>query len=204
MQNSTLSKNLSLPIDPSSLKRWTTEEYHQMSELGLLQPEERTELIAGQILLKVAKGRAHVIVLQLLAAKLQAGLGENAHIRTQNPITLDNFSEPEPDLVIVQGGILDYADHHPRPNEILLVVEVADSILPRDCEVKDKIYAQNNINEYWVLDLPKRQLHIYQTPTPSGYASHLILAAPNQIACSALPGFRFELLDVLPPEVLSI
>jgi Uma2 family endonuclease len=185
--------------EPSSLKRWTTQDYHRMSELGVLLPDEKTELIAGQIILKVAKGIAHVIALRLLVRRLQAQLNVPAHIRTQDPITLDDYSEPEPDLVIVRGEILDYADHHPRPEEILLVVEVADSTLQRDCEIKDKLYAQSNIEEYWVLDLPNRRLHMFRNPTATGYTSHLILMAPNQASCLALPNLSLAISDVLPP-----
>jgi Uma2 family endonuclease len=190
---------LNFHLESASFKSWTTQEYHQMSELGLLTPDERTELIAGQILLMIAKGKPHVIALQLLTVRLQEQLIAAAHIRTQDPITLGDYSEPEPDLVIVQGGILDYADHHPQPEEILLVVEVADSTLQRDCEVKDKVYAQSSIAEYWVLDLPNRRLHIFREPTLTGYASHLILSAPNQVSCLAFPEVHLSLSEVLPP-----
>jgi Uma2 family endonuclease len=170
-----------------------------MSELGFLNPDEKTELIAGQIILMVAKGQAHVIALQLLAVKLQEQLSGNVHIRTQDPIVLDDYSEPEPDLVIVRGEILDYADHHPRPDEILLVVEVADSTLQRDCEIKDKAYAQSTIGEYWVLDLPQQRLHIFRDPTPSGYANHLIVTPPQKVTCQALPELSLAISDMLPP-----
>jgi Uma2 family endonuclease len=188
-----------LPLEPGSFKRWTAQDYHRMSELGLLHPDEKTELIAGQIILMAAKGIAHVTALQLLSVRLQEQLNGSALIRTQDPITLDDFSEPEPDLVIVRGEILDYADHHPHPEEILLVVEVADSTLQRDCEIKDKLYAQSNIEEYWVLDLPNRRLHIFRNPTATGYASHLILTAPNQATCLALPNLCLNIADVLLP-----
>ena len=77
-------------------------------------------------------------------------------LSTQDPIQLDDFSEPEPDLAIIRGTILDYVDHHPRPDQVYLVVEVADSTLKKDCEVKDKVYAQAGIADYWVLDVKNR------------------------------------------------
>ncbi len=113
-----------------------------MCDLGILDPTERTELIAGHIILMTAKGTPHVITLQLLATNIQEQLGRSALIRTQDPIRLDNFSEPEPDLAIVKGSILDYAERHPEPENIYLVIEVADSTLKQDCEVKDKLYAR--------------------------------------------------------------
>jgi Uma2 family endonuclease len=170
-----------------------------MSELGILDDNERTELITGQIILTTAKGTPHVTSLQLLANALRDQIGDTALIRTQDPIQLDDFSEPEPDLVIAQGTVLDYADHHPRPNQIYLVVEVADSTLKQDCDIKDKLYAQAGIADYWVLDLKNRQLHVFRTPTPTGYTSHLILTEPNQISPLAFPHLSLSLSSILPP-----
>ncbi len=173
-----------------------------MSELGILKPDERTELIAGQILYMAAKGTPHVLALRLLSTALDTLLANQPFfVSTQDPIQLDDFSEPEPDLAIVGGTALEYADHHPRPSDIALIVEVADSTLRPDCEVKDKLYAQAGIVDYWVLDLKNRQLHIFRNPTPTGYTSHLILTEPNQITPLAFPNLTLTLTDLLPPAV---
>jgi Uma2 family endonuclease len=89
-----------LALEPSRLKRLTVQDYHRMSELGILDPGERTELIAGQIVLMVAKGTPHVTSLHLLANDLRDQLGNTALVRTQDPIQLDNYSEPEPDIIL--------------------------------------------------------------------------------------------------------
>ncbi|NER22447.1 MAG: Uma2 family endonuclease [Symploca sp. SIO1C2] len=192
--------NLPFTLEPSLLKRWTVQEYHRISELGILDANERTELIAGQITLMAAKGTPHVTALRLLAAALDALLAEQpAFVSTQDPIQLDNFSEPEPDLAIVQGTVLDYTEDHPRPEQVYLVVEVADSTLKQDCEIKDKLYAQAGITEYWVLDLKNRQLHIFRNPTPTGYTNHLILSEPNQASPLAFPSCTLTLTSILPP-----
>jgi Uma2 family endonuclease len=96
-------------------------------------------------------------------------------------IHLDDWSEPEPDLAIKRGTVLDYGDRHPGPGDIELVVEVADSTFKQDCEIKDKLYAQAGIAEYWVLDLKNRQLQVFRNPTPTGYTSHLTLTEPHKI-----------------------
>jgi len=172
-----------------------------MSELGILNPNERTELIAGQITLMAAKGTPHVTALRLLGNALNALLAEHPiFVSTQDPIQLDDFSEPEPDLAIIKGTVLDYGEHHPRPEQVYLVVEVADSTLKQDCEIKDKLYAQAGITEYWVLDLRNRQLHIFQKPTSTGYTRHLILSEPNQIAPLAFPNLTLSLTSILPPD----
>jgi Uma2 family endonuclease len=191
--------NLTLILEPIYLKRWTVQDYHRMSELGILNPDERTELIAGQITLMASKGTPHVTSLHLLANTLRDQLGSIALVRTQDPIQLDDFSEPEPDLSVVRGTVLDYADHHPRPSEVYLIVEVADSTLKQDCEVKDKLYAQAGIADYWVVDLKNRQLHIFRNPTPTGYTSHLILTEPNQTSPLVFPTLTLTLTSILPP-----
>lgn len=183
-----------------ALKQWTVEDYHRMAELGLLDPRERTELLAGQITLMAAKGTPHVTTLRLLAAQLDSILAnEPVFISTQDPIQLDDRSEPEPDLALIQGTVLDYADQHPRPKQVALVVEVADSTLSHDCEIKDKLYAQAGIADYWVVDLPHRQLHIFRDPTLAGYTRHLILTEPNAVAPLAFPDCCLELTAILPP-----
>jgi Uma2 family endonuclease len=182
-----------------NLKHWTVQDYYRMSDLGILDPSERTELIAGQIVLMIAKGTPHVITLQLLANHLQEQLGSAALIRTQDPIRLDNFSEPEPDLAIVKGTILDYAEHHPVPEDIYLVIEVADSTLKQDCEVKDKLYARSNIPEYWVVDIKNRQVRIFRDPTPTGYGSQLILTETHSISPLAFPEIALSIDSILPP-----
>jgi Uma2 family endonuclease len=188
-----------LRLEANTLKYWTVPEYHRMSELGILNSNERTELIAGQITLMAAKGTPHVTALYLLANALREQLGNAALIRTQDPIQLDNFSEPEPDLIIAVGTVLDYATQHPRPHQVYLVVEVADSPLKQDCEIKDKLYASAGISDYWVLDLKNRQLHIFRNPTPTGYTSHLILTEPNQVCPLAFPHLSLTLTSIFPP-----
>ncbi|HIK29829.1 MAG TPA: Uma2 family endonuclease [Oscillatoriales cyanobacterium M4454_W2019_049] len=188
-----------LTLEPASLKRWTVRDYHKMSETGLLDPHERTELIAGQITLMAAKGTLHVTSLYLLVNTLRDKLGNSVLIRTQDPIQLDDLSEPEPDLAIVRGTVLDYATEHPRPSDVYLIVEVADRTLKYDCETKDKLYALAGILDYWVLDVKNRQLHIFRDPTPTGYTSHLILAEPNRAAPLAFPDCEIILTSILPP-----
>ena len=187
-----------ITLEPQNLKRWTVQDYHRISELGFL-IDDRTELIDGQITIMAAKGTPHVTSLHLLANALRDRLGDLALVRTQDPIHLDDFSELEPDLAIVQGTILDYVEQHPRPEQIYLVVEVADSTLKQDCQIKDKLYAKAGIADYWVLAPQKRHLHIFRKPTPTGYTEHLILSEPSQASPLAFPDFAIALTSILPP-----
>jgi Uma2 family endonuclease len=185
---------------PTNLKYWTVQDYHRMSDLGILDPNQRTELIAGQIVLMTAKGTPHVLTLRLLATALENALGDRSavFVSTQDPIRLDNFSEPEPDLAIVKGSILDYYQAHPGAEDIYLVIEVADSTLKQDCEVKDKLYARSNIAEYWVIDIKNRQVRIFRDPTPTGYGSQLILTETHSVSPLAFPEIVLSIDSILP------
>ena len=185
---------------PTNLKYWTVQEYYQMSDLGILDPSQRTELIAGQIILTTAKGTPHVLTFRLLATALKNALADPAiFVSTQDPIRLDNFSEPEPDLALIKGTILDYTQAHPGAEDIYLVIEVADSTLKQDCEVKDKLYARSSIAEYWVIDIKNRQVQIFRDPTPTGYSSQLILTETHSVSPLAFPEMILSIASILPP-----
>jgi Uma2 family endonuclease len=182
------------------LKSWTIQDYHRMSEMGLLDPTERTELIAGQITLMVAKGNPHILTVRLLTRTMETSLSDRPIlVSIQEPIQLNDISEPEPDLAIVRGDMFDYAQHHPQPAEIHLIIEVADSTLKYDCQVKDKHYAKANIPDYWVVDLKNRQVHVFRNPTPTGYASQLILAESQTVSPLDFPDVIIPIGSILPP-----
>ncbi len=183
-------------------KRWTVPDYHRLAELGLLAPDERTELLAGYITLMAPKGTLHVTALHLLAQQLRECLPA-ATIRTQDPIQLDDRSEPEPDLAIARGNVLDYLECHPRPADLLLVVEVADTTLPQDCGLKAQLYAQAGLADYWVLDVQNRQLRVFRDPSASGYEQQLILAESQRIAPLAFADLELAIAALLPPNLPS-
>jgi Uma2 family endonuclease len=197
----TFSNTLSIPtftLESTSLKRWTVQDYHRMSKSGILDSNERTELIAGHITLMAAKGTAHVISLHLLANALRDLLGKTALVRTQDSVRLDNFSEPELDLAVVRGTEAGYADRHPRLEYLCLVVEITDSTLKQDCEVEDKLCAHAKIADYWVVDLKNCQLHVFHAPTPTGYTNPLILTEPHQVSPLAFSTLTITLASILP------
>lgn len=186
-------------LDAPRPKTWTVPEYHRLSELGFLGSHDRTELCAGQIMLKASKSPLHVTVLQLLAQTLREFLQtQPVLILTQDPIQLDDRSEPEPDLVVARGTALDYRSQHPQPADLHLVVEVADSTLTYDCGPKARLYAQAGIADYWVVDVQNQQLHIFRDPTPAGYSHHLILTQPQSAALLAFSACSINLHEIFP------
>ncbi|NJL88137.1 MAG: Uma2 family endonuclease [Leptolyngbyaceae cyanobacterium SM1_1_3] len=182
-------------------RRFTVSEYYRMSELGILQPTERTELIAGEIISMAAKGTAHTSAVLLTQDLFKEGLGRRVFVRSQDPIHLSETSEPEPDIVVAVRDPLAYSTHHPTPAEILLVIEVADSSLSYDLKTKAPLYAQASITDYWVLDVIARQLYVFRHPAAGQYQSQTILAAALEIAPLAFADFAIQVAQMLPPQM---
>ena len=183
---------------PFTVRLWTIQEYHHIVEAGIFHPEERVELIAGQIIRMSAKGTAHTAAVRRTARVLRHLLENQAEVYTQDPIQLDDSSEPEPDIAVVRIDSLDYADHHPTPLEVYLIIEVADSSLRYDCEPKAKAYAQSGIADYWVLDVNERKLHVFREPTQEGYQSEVILSEEASLSPLQFPTLVIALQDMLP------
>ena len=160
---------------PFTIRKWTVKEYHKLGEMGVFHPEERVELLSGNIIKMSAKGTAHTSALGRTDRLLQNLFANLAWVRMQDPIALDDNSEPEPDIALVRIDPFDYATHHPTPSEVYLIIEVADSSLTFDREIKAKAYARSGIADYWVLNVNNRQLHVFREPAVDGYQSELIL-----------------------------
>ncbi|MEG4247497.1 Uma2 family endonuclease [Microcoleus sp. Pol10D4] len=184
-----------------TLRKWTVKEYHKLGEMGFFHPEERVELLSGNIIKMSAKGTAHTSATRRTASVLSVLLGNQAAVYTQDPIALDDNSEPEPDIAVVRIDSFDYATHHPTPSEVYLIIEVADSSLTFDREIKAKIYARSGIADYWVLNVGDRQLHVFREPTENGYQSEVILGETASISPLEFPAFNIAIQAMLPPLV---
>lgn len=181
------------------VRLFTVKEYHLMAESGILDPDERVELLAGQILKMAAKGTAHSAATTRTEKLLETRLGNQALVRVQEPVHLDNFSEPEPDIAVVRFDPLYYEDHNPNPSEVYLITEVADTTLNRDCGIKARIYAESGIADYWVLDVNNRQLHVFREPSENGYQSELILSDTGRVSPLAFPEIAIAVAEMLRP-----
>jgi Uma2 family endonuclease len=184
-----------------TLRKWTVKEYHKLGEMGFFHPEERVELLSGNIIKMSAKGTAHTSATRRTASVLRDLLGNQAAIYTQDPIALDDNSEPEPDIAVVRIDPFDYATHHPTPSEVYLIIEVADSSITFDREIKAKAYARAGIADYWVLNVGDRQLHVFREPTENGYQSEVILGETASISPIEFPAFNIAIQAMLPPLV---
>ena len=186
-----------------TLRKWTVKEYHKLGEIGIFNPEERVELIEGNIIKISAKGTGHACATRRTASLLHNLVGNQAAVYNKSPIALDDNSEPEPDIALVRIDPFDYATHHPTPSEVYLIIEVADSSLTFDREIKAKIYARSGIADYWVLNVGDRQLHVFREPAVDGYQSEVILAETASISPIEFPAFNIAIQAMLPPLVLN-
>ncbi|HLO83660.1 MAG TPA: Uma2 family endonuclease [Nostocaceae cyanobacterium] len=183
------------------LRLWTVEDYHRMAEVGIFKPDERVELLEGIILTINAKGIAHSSALGRTNHLLNNKLRNQAWVDVKNPVTLNEISQPEPDIAVLKIDPLSYADHHPTPSEVYLIIEVADSSFKFDTEVKAKAYSQAGIKDYWILDVINRQLWIFRNPTAEGYQN--IVSFPENEIVSPLefPDLQILISDILPLPV---
>jgi Uma2 family endonuclease len=182
-------------------RRFTVDEYYRMGEAGILGPDERVELIDGEILVMSPIGDRHAQHVRRLRHWLSQLLGERALVDTQNPIHLSDRSEPQPDVMVLRPRDDFYATH-PRPDDVLLVIEVAETTVGRDRRLKFPVYARLGLPEAWLLIIPKRsrpRLEIHRQPTPTGYQEVLQPGRGEQVSPLALPDLVLSVADLLGP-----
>jgi Uma2 family endonuclease len=147
-----------------SAHRFTVEQYERMAELGLLTSADRVELLEGIIVDKMTQNPPHNAAIDLVRDQLEPLLPEDYRLREQKAVRLVGGSEPEPDLAVVLGPAKRYARRHPGPQDIFLVVEVADTSLADDRERKGRIYARSRLAVYWIVNLHDGVVEVYTNP----------------------------------------
>lgn len=179
-----------------TLKRFTIEEYHRLTELGFFQEDDRVELVRGQLIYRAAKGTLHSVCSTRLNRQLTKLVGDQATLRGQELIALPNDGEPEPDFAIVRNHADDYLSGHPRPEDILLLIEISDSSLTYDQETKLELYAEDGIQHYWIFNLIDRVLEMYSEPYQTSEFGYRVkrIALPNERV--KLPCFSELWLDL--------
>lgn len=187
----------------ANAKRFSVDEYHHLIDLGFFREGERIELIRGEIVQMIAKGTAHTVCCSNLIRELSNLLREKAILRCQDPILLSSNSEPEPDIVIARKKQNNYLSNHPTPEDILLVIEVADSSLNYDRDVKIPLYAEAKIQDYWILNLQDNQLETYNHPYQKlkgnfDYQQKIILLPDMTVNLPQFPPLSLNLAQVFP------
>jgi Uma2 family endonuclease len=182
----------------TTAKRFTIAEYHRLTELGFFTASDRLELIRGAIVNMAAKGTAHEVSITRLVRSLFKIIGDRATLRCQSPLSLLADSEPEPDFTIVENRDDDYLSAHPEASDTLLVIEISDSTLKYDREIKLPLYAEAGITNYWIFNLVDNHLEAYNQPLQefNGNFNYRLkeIFLPNQAI--ALPNFPDLWLDL--------
>jgi Uma2 family endonuclease len=184
-------------------RSWTRKEYDRLIEIGFFHEDEPIELVGGQLILAEPKGTYHTVAIDLATEALRRAFGPGWTVRIQEPIALDDDSEPEPDLAVVPGTPREYLTAH--PSQPALVLEVADSSLAFDRLDKASLYARAQILDYWVLNLVNRVLEVYRDPTPWAdspygwrYARVQHLGPEASASPLAVPAAPILVRDLLP------
>ena len=178
-------------------RRFTIDEYHRMGDAGVLTEDDRVELLDGEIVRMSPIGTPHASTVARLTALFVRRFGRHATIWVQNPIVLDRWSEPQPDLCVLAPRADFYASAHPRPRDVLLGVEVMDSSRGYDRTLKLPLYAKAELREIWLVDLKAGAIEIYRRPALRGYREQNTVALGRAITPLAFPRVRFRASDLL-------
>lgn len=172
-------------------------DWHRLGESGFFGPEDRSELISGEIIDRPPIGLSHSSCVDWLTNWLGRRLPQEAWLSVQNPLRLSDLSEPYPDIAILRYRDDFYRNSPPGPDDCLLLIEVADSTLRYDRTTKAALYARFAIPEYWIVNLTERCIEVHREPQPKGYAKRDIANPADTLQPIKLPGISVNVGSVL-------
>lgn len=185
---------------PPQQGRFTVEEYHRMGAAGILDEDDRIELLDGYICVMSPIGSQDAACVRRLTRLFIQRAEPQALVSTQNPIFLNPESEPEPDVALLAPRQDDYSTRHRRPNEVMLVVEVADTSIRLDRDVKLPLDARADIPELWIVALEHDRIHVYREPEADRCEEHDRLKPDDKVAVAALPSLASFSVDAILGE----
>lgn len=180
-----------------SRRLFTVSEYHRMAEAGILGEDDRVELIEGEIVEMSPVGSRHAACVKRLLRLLDRRVGDRGIVGAQDPIRLGEHSEPQPDLVLLRPRPDFYAAAHPGPEDVLLLVGVAETSGGYDRDVKVPLYAKAGIPEVWLVDLGEDRVEAYREPSPQGYRWVRHFRRGDRLAAEAFPELEVAVEDIL-------
>lgn len=178
-------------------RRFDAEEYHKMLEVGLLSEDDRVELIGGEIVEMTPIGRSHLACVIVLTHILVGAARGRYFVSVQNPIRTGPRDEPQPDISLIKTRPDPDGEGPPRSEDVLLVIEVADTSLTYDRDVKLPLYAEAGIPEAWIVDLRGRKVDVYSDPTANGYRVSRSAGAGEQVRSETVEGLSIAVNEVL-------
>jgi Uma2 family endonuclease len=177
----------------------TVAEYYRMGEAGIIKPDERVELLDGELIPMPPIGPEHSYDVGRFMRLLVKRFDGRAFVGVQGPVRLDDTSEPQPDLVLLELPEERYVKAHPTPAQTLLVIEVAQSSLSYDRGRKLRAFARCGVREYWIVDLVHERIEVYREPSGERYRVHLRAVRGESVAPAAFPDDTMAVDDILPP-----
>ncbi len=175
---------------------FTVDEYCAMADAGILCEDERVELLDGEIIVMPPIGEPHEDSTDILNSDLSHLLRGRARVRVQNSVRLDDYGLPQPDIAVVRMRD-DYNRRRPTPEDVLLLIEIADSSLRLDREIKLARYAAAGIPEVWIANVPARQVEAHSDPVDGSYRSRRVVTADGSISPLAFPDVALAVGDFL-------
>ncbi len=175
----------------------TTDIYHQMIEQGILTSNDKIELLEGDLIKMSAVGPRHAACVDRLSEILRTAFGTAITLRHQNPVELSKVSEPEPDITILRRREDFYAQAHPAPGDVLLLIEISESTLKKDRGIKLSAYAKAEILEYWIVNLQDDIIEVYTNPTGNSYQTVRIVHRHETLSPVLLPAVILEADEIL-------
>ena len=179
-------------------RRWfNVDEYYRMIDAGILSEDDRVELIEGEVIKMSPIGKLHAACVKRLNELFVFLVGRTAIVSVQDPIRLSDFSEPQPDLALLKRRDDFYSSGHPTPDDVLLVVEVADSSVQYDRVIKMPLYARSGIPEAWLVDVARDLVEVYARPVNGQYQDFLEARRGETLTLSSLPNLAISVDDIL-------
>ena len=176
--------------------RISIDRYQKMVAAGVLTSSDRVELIEGEILGMAPIGTRHAALTGRLVKRLLLSLGDRATVRAANPVDLGHFSEPEPDLLVLKARVDDYLHAHPQAQDVLLLIEVAESSLAFDQGIKRALYARFGVSEYWVVDVNRQRIFAYLSPAKGTFQVSREYLINDTISPQAFPDFNLAVREL--------
>lgn len=177
--------------------RFTVEEYYRMAETGVLRPDARVELLDGEIVDMMPIGPFHAGTTHRLIRLFSKPANGRWLVSVQSPVRLSQHSEPQPDLMLLKPEKDDYTKRHPGPDDVFLLVEVADSSLPIDRDQKLPAYGRAGVREVWLVNLVNRTVEVHREPHFTGYGSTTVLHEGESARPEAFPDVTVEVAALL-------
>jgi Uma2 family endonuclease len=190
-------KNITIMHVQAPRRLFTVDEFHQMANASIFREDDRVEILAGEIVQMAPIGSRHAACVDRLNRFMHERLGRECIVRVQNPVRLDDYSEPQPDLALVKPREDFYSAAHPTAADVLVVIEVADTSADADRAEKVPLYARSRIPETWIVDLDRRVIDVYDRAEINGYQEHRRFGAGDKLSSPVVPALTLSAADVL-------